>query len=205
MNGSQSVYLNVVGTIRDLLPEHLRRWDVDDHGCWIWQGHKHPNGWAGATSYVREGTPSRKGSAYRCIWEIVNGREVAPGLEMDHVCGRGRFGCVNPFHIVESDHKTNIYRSVDAPTMVNARKTHCVNGHELTPENVIPQSEKAGGGRACKTCARKRALESSRKNRAEYNRRAREKYAADPRVREMANERRRRRRAKQKARGEKVV
>jgi hypothetical protein len=35
----------------------------------------------------------------------------------------------------------------------NANKTHCVNGHEFTPENTIPNGE----GRGCRTCNRERA------------------------------------------------
>lgn len=35
----------------------------------------------------------------------------------------------------------------------NARKTHCKNGHEFTPENIKPQSN---GGRDCRQCKRDR-------------------------------------------------
>ena len=31
--------------------------------------------------------------------------------------------------------QTNILRGV-GPTAMNAAKTHCVNGHELTPDNI---------------------------------------------------------------------
>lgn len=34
-------------------------------------------------------------------------------------------------------------------TQWNARKTHCVRGHEFTPENIVA---KKGGRRACRTC-----------------------------------------------------
>jgi hypothetical protein len=36
-----------------------------------------------------------------------------------------------------------------------AKKTHCKNGHEFTPENTMQQT--GGKGRACRTCNRERA------------------------------------------------
>ena len=36
----------------------------------------------------------------------------------------------------------------------SARKTHCKNGHEFTPENTMPQTN---GGRGCRTCNSERA------------------------------------------------
>lgn len=43
----------------------------------------------------------------------------------------------------------------------NARKTHCKNGHEFSPENTV---ERADGGRRCLTC--KRASSAAYKKRA---------------------------------------
>lgn len=188
-----NVYQNVVRSIRDQLPEHLRKWHVDEHGCWIWEGHRQTTGWPGATSAKGWG----KGNAYRLIWQIVNDQRVPEGKEMDHVCGRGRFGCVNPFHIVASDHKTNIYRSAEAVTMVNARKTHCINGHELTPDNVGKQTEKAGGGRECLTCRSERNRRWVKENRDRANELSRASYWRNhDRSLELAAKKRERRRKK---------
>lgn len=169
-----SVFQNVVEQVRASLPENLRKWEIDEHGCWVWLGGRHPNGWPGNTS-----VKGRKGNAYRLVWEAVNGRHIPEGLEADHVCGRGRFGCVNPFHITISDHRTNMHRSATAPAIINARRTHCVNGHELTPDNIIKQSAKAGGGRGCKACAQRRHKETAEKHRDRYRARQRERYWAN--------------------------
>lgn len=48
----------------------------------------------------------------------------------------------------------NSYDTVRHGRHQGAIKTHCKNGHEFTPENTAPQTN---GGRACRTCNKKRA------------------------------------------------
>lgn len=56
--------------------------------------------------------------------------------------------CVNPIHLeAVTPYENNIGRSASA-SAINARKTHCVHGHEFTPENTYVIS----GKRRCKTC-----------------------------------------------------
>lgn len=43
--------------------------------------------------------------------------------------------------------RENILRGT-GPTAVNAAKTHCIHGHEFTPENTLPNQ----GARKCRTC-----------------------------------------------------
>jgi hypothetical protein len=47
---------------------------------------------------------------------------------------------------------------------LNARKTHCPQGHEYTPENTYVQPK---GSRACRTCMADTAIRSAAKKRAE--------------------------------------
>lgn len=49
----------------------------------------------------------------------------------------------------------------------NAAKTHCVNGHEFTPENTIVRKN---GGRKCRICQRVAAREWARRDRASKRR-----------------------------------
>lgn len=58
-------------------------------------------------------------------------------------------------------------RSPIAPAAVNAGKTHCIHGHEFTPENTYTNP---GGKRGCKTCARRRAAERDQSRNTEYMR-----------------------------------
>lgn len=43
----------------------------------------------------------------------------------------------------------------------HAGKTHCISGHELTPENIYPN----GRGRQCRPCAQRRAREQKQRQR----------------------------------------
>lgn len=123
------------------VPEHR----PDLGPCWLWLAGK-TNGY-GRFNQVK---PKRTSLlAYRVAYELTVG-PIPDGMELDHLC-RVR-ACVNPAHLEVTDHRTNTLRG-DAPTAVNARKTHCVNGHEFTPENTGPQSN---GGRRCRTCDRAR-------------------------------------------------
>jgi hypothetical protein len=103
---------------------------------------------------------TRKYMAHRWIYEVTVG-VIEEGKDLDHVC-RVR-NCVNTNHLDQVSRKENLMRS-EARTAINARKTHCVRGHEFTPENTVPN----GTGRKCRTChnAQKR---NSRKKGKEDN------------------------------------
>lgn len=78
-------------------------------------------------------------------WELDNG-PVPEGLELDHVWARGcRYrNCANADHLEPVTHAENQSR-------MQARNTHCKNGHEFTPENTSVDKK---GRRTCKTCNR---------------------------------------------------
>lgn len=156
------------------LPPHLQRFTIEDNprGCWI-AHNRAKNGYAASSS-----VKGHKGSRYRLIWEHLNGL-VPTGMVLDHyVCDNGPGGCCNPFHLKVTTQKENVLRSPKQRCAINARKTHCIRGHELTPDNILKQSEKAGGGRNCRTCQ----MESNKRHRErvgkeEWNRKRREDYA----------------------------
>lgn len=96
--------------------------------------------------------------AHRFVWKLVNGS--SPVDVLDHTChnmtncvGGVRCPhrrCVNPDHLEDVTKKTNILRG-NGPAAVNARRTHCVNGHEFTKENTYVSRK---GHRACRACHR---------------------------------------------------
>lgn len=96
--------------------------------------------------------------AHRWLWEHENG-PVPAGMQLDHLC-RNRL-CVNPKHLEPVTQRENILRG-ECPAAVNARKTHCVRGHELSGANLVVRRD---GARSCRTCANatKRAYKARRK------------------------------------------
>ena len=117
-------------------------------GCWLWIAADQPTGygqmWTGRT---REG-------AHRISYKMFCG-EIADGLEIDHRC-RNRW-CVNPDHLRAVTHRENM-RCSNAIMGENARKTHCIRGHELTGDNL----RIVRGSRQCRECTNFRARRAKR-------------------------------------------
>ena len=133
-----------------------KRWSAEDRGhttpCWIWQGPIDRTGY---------GRVSPHQGAHRVVYEALIG-PIPAGLQIDHLC-RVRC-CVNPEHMEPVTSAENTRRGIWPSSL----KTHCVNGHEYTPENTyIRPSHKRSGKRGCRRCnaeasrayaARKRAV-----------------------------------------------
>ena len=107
--------------------------------CWFWHSG------LGQDGYGRFTVNGRRALAHRWVYE----QEVGPipdGLVLDHLC-RVR-NCVRPDHLEPVTNRENILRGTSPPA-VHARKMHCVNGHEFTPENTY---RRLSGGRSCRQC-----------------------------------------------------
>jgi hypothetical protein len=73
--------------------------------------------------------------------------EIPWGMEPHHRCENKR--CANPGHLELVTKSRHIELSPTNITHRNKAKTHCVNGHEFTPENTIVRHN---GNRDCRLC-----------------------------------------------------
>lgn len=127
----------------------VARPDNDDRAaCWEWQAFVMKNGY-GKFGMGRGESPVL---AHRWSYEFFRG-EIPSGLVIDHLCRNRR--CVNPDHLEAVSTRTNLLRGVGIVAQ-HATKTHCVNGHEFTPENTTTRADHAGA-RRCRACMRREA------------------------------------------------
>lgn len=116
---------------------------VDTSGdCWIWMGHRDRSGY-GKTKGDRRTSWSAHRYAYATFVEVI-----PPNRQLDHLCRTP--ACVNPDHLEIVTHAENMRRSGAA------LKTHCIHGHEYTPENTYYRTSRSGGRRDCRACIRQR-------------------------------------------------
>lgn len=116
------------------LPERLsRRIQVDQHQCWLWQGATVKGGYGN----LRFG--NRTFLVHRFVFELLVG-PVPDGFELHHRCKVRN--CCNPAHLEVKT--TTEHRHL-------SRRTHCMRGHELTPEN---SHYFRNGKRCCRICQR---------------------------------------------------
>lgn len=115
-----------------------------ESGCIEWPGVRHH----GHGRVAHEG---RLHYAHRLAYEQQVG-PVPRGLVLDHLCRNP--ACVNPAHLEPVSDKENILRGTGAGAR-NARKTHCVRGHELAGDNLLT----CAGGRRCRACNAHRCRE----------------------------------------------
>lgn len=133
------------GTTHDVTPEErffayiqpVAKWDA----CWIWVNSKQVGG------YGRFSVGKTLHLAHRWSYEFFRA-EIPDGLNIDHLCSTP--ACVNPWHLEPVTQRVNLHRSRNH-VGENARKTHCIRGHEFNEANTYLTRE---GRRHCKPCAR---------------------------------------------------
>lgn len=130
--------------------------------CWEWTAAKSDNGY-GITSVKRRTERAHRVMFAWLIHPIPRGlgRNVP---QIDHLCQN--VICANPVHLDLKLPRDNNMIS-NSFTALNARKTHCVNGHEFTPSNTY--KIKRDDRRICRTCTLARQKHAY-DNDAEYRR-----------------------------------
>ena len=112
--------------------------------CWVWVGSC--GGYTDRNNYGRFWYKEHNVSAHRFSYQFISKKQIPDGYEIDHLCKNTR--CVNPEHLQPLPHSENSNHS-DNPMALNSRKTHCINGHELSGENLYI---KKNGNRLCYAC-----------------------------------------------------
>lgn len=116
--------------------------------CWIWHGAINSQG------YGNVGRNNKTYLAHRVAYELTFG-PVPAGKDLDHLCMTRE--CVNPAHLEAVTFLANMRRRyAEKP---DERETHCLSGHELTPENT--SWVLSSGQRRCRTCVNERSREVS--------------------------------------------
>jgi hypothetical protein len=146
-----------------MLPERFTsKFTVSESGCWEWTAFRNESGYG---QYVVEKSkpgiaPAKLGYAHRYAYEQLVG-PIPEGLHLDHLCRNPP--CCNPDHLEPVTPRENVVRGI-SPWGVNARKTHCIHGHEFNEQTYIAKN----GARKCRPCqlarvkARKRRLREQR-------------------------------------------
>lgn len=137
-----------LGSSTPAIERVLNRIEINPYnGCWIFTGKAGtPQGYGQVSKQCEDGK-TRPDYVHRVSFEHFV-RPLLPGEEVDHVCKHPR--CVNPDHLEAVSRHTNWERS-NCPSAVNARKTHCQNGHPLSGENLLQERD---GHRRCRECIR---------------------------------------------------
>jgi hypothetical protein len=123
---------------KSAMSRFLSRCSSGPNGCIEWD----EEGRAGYGSFWHD---KKNHLAHRWHWQQVKGL-IPFGLQLDHLCRNRR--CVNLDHLEVVTSKENTLRG-ESPIAKQARQTHCMRGHEFTPENIV---HKKGGGRECRIC-----------------------------------------------------
>lgn len=121
--------------------------------CWVWTGNRHEAG------YGRIMIDRVLWRAHRAVYEATVG-PIPDGLHIDHLC-RNR-ACVNPDHLEPVTEQVNILRGV-SPHALNARKTHCQEGHPFAGDNLLLWAD---GKRRCRICMTERNRQTTARRRA---------------------------------------
>jgi hypothetical protein len=131
---------------------------TDENGCWRWIGSLTPKG------YGRFWFKGRLISAHRWAYEHFVG-PIQAGMQIDHLCRN--HACVRPDHLEVVTCRENLMRG-ETLAAANARKAHCNNGHEYTPENTY---QRPAGRRECRSCWKAQNDRSAEYRRQYYKRR----------------------------------
>lgn len=99
------------------------------------------------------GRPQAVRKVHRLVCEAFNG-PAPERTEVSHLDGDSLNNVAD--NLAWETHEENMQRTREHGTNFWANQTHCIHGHEFTPENTLISKR---GGRSCLTCAAQRSRE----------------------------------------------
>ena len=154
--------------IRPLEERFWEKVSKSEDGCWIWTGAV-----SGLPSfrYGNIGVGSRTDGtrtnlrAHRVSYELAFGR-IPDGHDIHHKCKVTI--CVRPEHLEALTKKEHALRG-SSPTAINARKTHCPQGHPLSGDNLRIAQHPDGPARICRACRKEQGRQEMARKKAARN------------------------------------
>lgn len=136
-------------------------------GCWLWRGAKYKANYKHSTRYYGKFYFQENGkrydiTAHRMAYRLTHG-DIPDCLVIDHLCRNTL--CVNPDHLEAVTQSVNLGRG-ETVNATNKAKTHCVNGHEFTPENTFYVTTRPTT-RVCRECSKIRSAKYARNSKQE--------------------------------------
>lgn len=117
-------YQTLMATVIDLAK-------ANGDSCWPWPGRLNAKGYG--TVRVQTDNGGLSTVAHRAIWLATRKAVIPTGYNLDHICCRK--DCVNPDHLRVLTARGNTLGG-GSVSALNARKTHCVNGHPFDATNT---------------------------------------------------------------------
>ncbi len=122
--------------------------------CWLWRGPKYVNGYG-----MWNPKHNKRFRAHRAAYANLVG-VIPTGLYVCHRCDNRL--CINPAHLFVGTHMDNTRDCMSKGRTANGKKTHCIYGHEFTPENTRTVR---GKYRECRACSRRTSNAYNKKRR----------------------------------------
>lgn len=116
--------------------------------CWPWLAALKGNGYG---VIGRGGRGAGYSYAHRVAYELAVG-PIPPSMTIDHLCRNRR--CCNPSHLEIVTRGENTLRG-NSRAAINARKSHCINGHPLA-DAFVWVAANGDVERHCRVCDRDR-------------------------------------------------